>query len=93
MCLCKKYNIIIFNNIENIIYFITKNHRFWDFFDAILKNEMEESTGADPGFQVRGGALKKMAPSGGRRENFGGISCEKSRFYAKISYYFQLIVI
>ena len=30
-----------------------------------------------------GGALKKIAPSGGRRENFGGISCEKSRFYAK----------
>ena len=40
-------------------------------------------TGADPGFQVRGGALKKIAPSRGRRENFWGISCEKSRFYAK----------
>ena len=26
-------------------------------------------SGADPGFQVRGGALKKIAPSGGRREN------------------------
>ena len=40
--------------------------------------------GADPGFQVRGGgALKKIAPNGGRRENFWGISCEKSRFYAK----------
>jgi hypothetical protein len=39
--------------------------------------------GADPGFQVRGGgALKKIAPSGGRRENIWGISCEKSRFYA-----------
>ena len=38
----------------------------------------------DPGFQVRGGsALKKIAPSGGRREHFWGISCEKSRFYAK----------
>jgi hypothetical protein len=37
--------------------------------------------GADPGFQVRGGAhLNKIAPSGGRRENFCGISCEKSRF-------------
>ena len=36
-------------------------------------------TGADPGFQVRGrGALKKIAPSGGRRENYWGISCEKS---------------
>ena len=39
--------------------------------------------GADPGFQVRGGALKFIAPSGGRRENFWGITCEKSRFYAK----------
>jgi hypothetical protein len=41
--------------------------------------------GTDPGFQVRGGALKQIAPSGGRREKFWGISCEKSRFYAKKS--------
>ena len=47
-------------------------------------------SGADPGFQFRGGALKKIAPSGGRRENFWCISCEKSRFYAKKSYFFQL---
>ena len=40
-------------------------------------------SGADPGFQVRGAALKKIAPSGGRREHFWGISCEKSRFNAK----------
>jgi hypothetical protein len=33
-----------------------------------------------------GGALKKIAPSGGRRENCWGISCEKSRFYAKKSF-------
>jgi hypothetical protein len=47
--------------------------------------------GADPGFQVRGGgALKKIAPSGGRRENFWGITCEKSRFYAKKSYFFPI---
>jgi hypothetical protein len=31
--------------------------------------------GADPGFQVRGGRLKKKC--GGRRENFWGISYEK----------------
>jgi hypothetical protein len=37
----------------------------------------------DSEFQVRGGVLKKIATNGGRRENFGGISCEKSRFYAK----------
>ena len=37
------------------------------------------NSGADPGFQVRGGgALKKIASSGGRRENCWGISCEKS---------------
>jgi hypothetical protein len=29
-------------------------------------------SGADPGFQVRGGALKKIAPSGGRREKVWG---------------------
>jgi hypothetical protein len=47
-------------------------------------------SGADPGFKIRGGgALKKIVPSGGRRENFWGISCEKSRFYAKKSYFFQ----
>ena len=46
--------------------------------------------GADPGFQVRGGgAFKKIAPSGGRREHFWGISCEESRLYAKKSYVFQ----
>ena len=39
-----------------------------------------------------GGALKKIVPSGGRREYFWGISCEKSRFYAKKSYFFQWIL-
>jgi hypothetical protein len=42
----------------------------------------------DPGFQARGGgAVKKIAPSRGRRENFWGLSCEKSRFYAKQSFF------
>jgi hypothetical protein len=40
-------------------------------------------------FKLGGGTLKKIAPSRGRRENFWGISCEKSRFYAKKSYFFQ----
>ena len=48
------------------------------------------NSGADPGFQVRGGALKTIWPSGGRCEKFWGISCEKTRFYAKKSYSFQL---
>jgi hypothetical protein len=48
-------------------------------------------TGVDPGFQVRGGsALKKIEPSGGRRENCWGISCEKSRFYAKKIIFFPI---
>ena len=50
------------------------------------------TSAADPGFQVRGGgALKKIAPNGGRRENCWGISCEKSRFYAKKSYFFPIL--
>ena len=75
------------------------------------------TSGADPGFQVRGGALKKklrrgeggtnifgvfrvknhnftpknniFSNCGGRRENCWCISCEKSRFYAKKSAFFQ----
>ena len=53
-------------------------------------NIRTDYTGAEPGFQVRGGVLKKIAPSGGSCENCWGISCEKSRFYAKKSYFFQL---
>jgi hypothetical protein len=72
-----------------------------DFYDAFLRqietgvktwkdNPGElEVPGADPGFQVRGAHFRKIAPSGGRREYFWGISCEKSPFYAKKSYLFQ----
>ena len=42
--------------------------------------------GADPGFQVRGAHLKKIAERMEARK-FLGISCEKSRFYAKKSYF------
>jgi hypothetical protein len=48
--------------------------------------------GADPGFQVRRGALKQFAPIGGRRENCWGISCEKSRFYAKKIIFFPIFL-
>jgi hypothetical protein len=49
-------------------------------------------SGADPGYQVRGGgALKKVAAGRGRREYFWGISCEKSRFYTKKSYFFPIL--
>ena len=36
-----------------------------------------------------GGALEFIAPNGGKRENCWGISCEKSRFYAKKSFFFS----
>ena len=62
----------------------------------ILNVIVPQYTGADPGFQVRGGALKKIAPknhifpiSGGGARNFWGISCEKSRFYAKKIIFFS----
>ena len=54
-------------------------HMFSLSFELSLLN-----SGADPEFQVRGGgALNKIAPSGGRRETFWGISCEKSPFKPK----------
>jgi hypothetical protein len=43
-------------------------------------------------FKLGGGAhLKKIAPSGGRREHFWDISCEKSRFYAKKIIFFPIL--
>ena len=59
-------------------------------FGDVFLSDNGRVAGADPGFQVRGGSLNKIAPYRGRRENFWGISCEKSRFYAKKSYFFQL---
>ena len=61
-------------------------------FILLDNNVLSWRPGADPGFQVRGGgALKIIATNGGRRENFWGISCEKSRFYAKKSYFFPIL--
>ena len=50
----------------------------------------DSSQGRIQDFKLGEGALKKIAPSGGRRQNVWGISCEKSRFYPKKSYFFQL---
>ena len=48
--------------------------------------------GADPGFQVRGCALKKkLRRAEGRAKHFWGISWEKSRFYAKKSFFFPIL--
>ena len=38
-----------------------------------------------------GGGLKKIAPGGGRREMFWGISCKKSRFYKKKIIFFPIL--
>jgi hypothetical protein len=46
-------------------------------------------SGADPGFQVRGGALKKIAPSGGRRENFGVFRVKNHDFTPKYHIFFN----
>ena len=47
------------------------------------------TTGADPGFQVRGGALKQIVPNGGRRENCWGISCEKNHDFTPKNHIFS----
>jgi hypothetical protein len=39
--------------------------------------------GADPGFQVRGGTLKKIAPSRGRHEIFGVFRVKNHDFTPK----------
>ena len=56
-----------------------------------MESIVAEQPQADPGFQVRGGALKKITPSGGRHLKCWGISSEKSRFYAKKSYFFPIL--
>jgi hypothetical protein len=46
--------------------------------------------GADPGFQVRGGALKKIVPSGGRLEIFGVFRVKNHDFTPKKSDFFPI---
>ena len=46
-------------------------------------------SGADPGFEVRGGTFKKIAPSGGSCENFWGISCEKNHDFMPKNHIFS----
>ena len=49
------------------------------------------TAGADQGFQVKGGggAVKKIVPSGGRREHFWGISCEKNHDFMPKNHIFS----
>ena len=46
------------------------NSNYDKFTKFVNLGHLLQISGADPGFQVRGGVLKKIAPSGGRRENF-----------------------
>ena len=57
------------------------------YYNQQMSQNVSYEQGRIQDFKLGGGALKKIAPSGGRRENFWGISCEKSRFYAKKSYF------
>jgi hypothetical protein len=86
LCICILINWRWYNTGYNItlsIYHIKCVYDHFACFFVFLSLKTCSSSGADPGFQVRGGALKKIAPSRGRREHFWGISCEKSRFYDK----------
>ena len=58
--------------------------------DNMYLKPSRSSQGRIQDFKLGGGmGNKKIAPSGGGRENCWGISCEKSRLYAKKSYFFQ----
>jgi hypothetical protein len=47
------------------------------------------SSGADPGFQVRGAHLKKMRRAEGGGKNFGVFRLKNHDFTPKKSYFFQ----
>ena len=52
-------------------------------------SELWKSTGADPGFQISGGALKIIAPSGARRENIWGYFVWKITILRKKNHIFS----
>jgi hypothetical protein len=54
-----------------------------NFLNKLIVSCKEAVPGADPGFQVRGGARKKIAPSGGRREIFGVFRVKNHDFTPK----------
>jgi hypothetical protein len=60
------------------------------FFHILQTKSCSTPQGRIQDFKLGGGALKKIAPSGGRREKCWGISCEKSRFYDKKIIFFPI---
>jgi hypothetical protein len=76
------FDIITVNGFTNLI--VNPTH-----FSGNSETLIDPIQGRILDFKLGGAHLKKIAPSGGRHENCWGISCEKSRFYAKKSYFFQ----
>ena len=80
MCIFQMLDILI-NNI-----FVVNIGRV---FQQSVCISMDTYQGRIQDFKFKGAYLKKIAPSRGKRENVWGISSEKSRFYAKKSYFFK----
>ena len=70
------------NSLMSLSIYLTANYddllTFWVLYHVTIQGRIQD-------FELGGVHLKKIAPSGGRRENFWGFPWEKSRFYAKKS--------
>ena len=79
-----------FNAVDNCIYTTLLELRYiqctYVIYNVIYTTWLQ---GRIQDFKLGGAHFKNIATSGGRRENFWGISCEKSRFYASKLYFFQ----
>ena len=69
----------------------TDHHDITEIFLKVALNTITLTQGRIQDFKLGEAHLKKIAPSGGRRENFWGISSEKSRFYAKKIIFFPIL--
>ena len=70
-------------------YILCRRRQMYLYAKEMLKIPKGYSAGVDPGFQVRGGALKKIAPSGGRREKFWVSRVKNHYFTQKNLIFFQ----
>ena len=82
---CVKMYVSIINHLEVI------NINVWNFnFPIGFYSKPHPFQGRIQDFKLGGGHLKKSRWAEGDAKFFSGISCEKSRFYDKKSYFFQL---
>jgi hypothetical protein len=86
--LIKKRSLNIGHFFYRFVMVVCKNVLEYIIALVVVKNKVRYQ-GRIQDFKLGGTDLKKIAPSGGRRENFWGISCEKSRFPAKKLYFLQ----